>query len=200
MPAPVSTPATRRLLWGLAGALAGWGIYLAIGATGIFTDVGLFDLRRSLIVLFCSGTFVGFWAWILTHRSGSTDTELRNWPSLVSLLVTCAAYLCWAAAWWAYRTAPDSPWTFVWGGVSTITFGIAAIAALVGLSDPRRVQGKLLGLLTLGLLLVAAVAFIVQVRHFTAPRRPQARSLQRQLGSPISRGTSRPDHVRQPLG
>ena len=57
MPPSKPAPGSQRLLAGLLIVLAAWGIYLAIGATGIFTDVGLFDARRSAIVLACSAAF-----------------------------------------------------------------------------------------------------------------------------------------------
>jgi hypothetical protein len=179
MPEPAHPATPRRLLWGLVAALAVWGIYLAIGATGVFTDVGLLDVRRSLIVLACSAAFLGGWMWILRRRtapsSGST-ISLRNWPSLLSLLAALAAYGLWPASWVAWRAANPAKLTFVFGWMSLGLFGIAAVLALIGLSDPRRGRGKLLGLLTLALLLVAAVGLVVQVRHYTASRGTAARA------------------------
>ena len=60
-PVPQEKRFPRRIQAGIVVALAVWGIYLAVGATGVFTDVGLFDLRRSMVVLACSALFLGFW-------------------------------------------------------------------------------------------------------------------------------------------
>ena len=176
MPPSKPAPGSQRLLAGLLIVLAAWGIYLAIGATGIFTDVGLFDARRSAIVLACSAAFLGFWLGILrrpsaTGRSDSADAgPPRNRASLASVGVIAAAYLLWVAAWVAWSRGNPANLTFVVGWLSTAGFAIAAILALIGLSDPARERGKLWGLLTLALLLLAAGAFVAQVRHFTAAR------------------------------
>ena len=47
-------------------------------------------------------------------------------------------------------------------------FGISAILALIGLSDPKPRRGKLLGLATILLLLLSVVLFIWQVNHYVA--------------------------------
>ena len=94
----------------------------------------------------------------------------RNRASLASVGVIAAAYLLWVAAWVAWSRGNPANLTFVFGWLSTAGFAIAAILALIGLSDPARERGKLWGLLTLALLLLAAGAFVAQVRHFTAAR------------------------------
>ena len=66
----------------------------------------------------------------------------------------------------AWRSGNPANLTFVLGWISVGLFGVAAILALIGLSDPRRERGKLWGLLTLVLLLAAGVGLIVQVRHY----------------------------------
>lgn len=180
---------SRRLLAGLLVALAAWGIYLAIGATGWFADAGLFDQRRSWFVLGCSTTFIGLWLLFLRRafvrkrgRLATSDPgggpslestapgRALNWPSCLSLAVTVLAWCCWAAAWFAWLTPDLQPWNAPLGWLSVAAFGLAAILALVGLSDPVRDAGKLAGLLTLLLLAAAAVALVVQLQRYKSHR------------------------------
>ncbi len=68
----------RKILLGLTAALAAWGLYLALGA--FFGGFGKGNLPpsfwRSLVVLACMGSFLGFW-WllILTRKSGNSRTD-----------------------------------------------------------------------------------------------------------------------------
>ncbi len=173
-----SPAGSSRLLWGLLAVLAAWGVYLAIGATGVFTDAGLFDARRSLIVLACSASFLGFWSWILVRSRRNSAAPLEtslaaplNLPSVMSTCCIAAAYALWTAAWVAWARGNPANLTFVLGWISVALFATAAVMALIGLSDPRRDRAKLWGLLTLGLLLVACVGLIIQVRHFANSQR-----------------------------
>jgi hypothetical protein len=165
-------------LWGLIVALALWGIYLAIGATGIFTDVGLFDARRSAIVLACSAAFLGLWMIVLSRRrrrsTAPADRSARNRASMASLLAILCGYALWGGAWAAWLN--DNPFnlTYVLGWIAVGLFALSAILAIVGLSDPLREEGQLLGLVTLVLLLLAGLGLILQIRHYTQVQARQA--------------------------
>ena len=154
----------RTSLWVFVVAFSVWAALLAIGATGVFTDIGLFDLRRSLIVLGCSAVFLGFWCWVFTRpRSDSTAPQLqRSFASPASLMVIGAGYLCWGAAWFVWRRLSDESLTNVLSWLSLLLMAVATIMALVGLSDPRPKRLKLMGLGTLLMLGIAVVTFMFQ--------------------------------------
>lgn len=60
------------LLAGIIGALALWGIYLAIGSYlgwGNRDPNTQFDIRRGLIVIACMGGFLLFWGALLWNRN-----------------------------------------------------------------------------------------------------------------------------------
>ena len=147
----------------LIGALAAWGIYLAIGATGLFTDDSLFDARRSIIVLTCSAVFLGSWLLIMWFRPVSHSVSKTNWASIISLCVSLAAYGLWLTAHLVWRNGDGARSTTVLGWASFICFATSAVVALIGASDPRPRRGKLLGSVTLLLLLIAAGLFAFQV-------------------------------------
>ena len=162
----------RRMIAGLIAALAAWGIYLAVGATGMFTDVGLFDARRSAIVLACSALFLGSWVIVLSVRSKSADeTDAAigaSWASIVSLGATLVSYLMWAIAHAVWQGGQGEAWTKALGWTCVALFGISAILALIGLSDPKPRRGKLLGLATMLLLLLVVVLFVWQVNSYVS--------------------------------
>jgi hypothetical protein len=147
----------------LIGALAVWGIYLAIGATGLFTDEGLFDVRRSVIVLICSAVFLSSWILIMRFRRVSSESNI-SWASIISLCVMLVGYGLWMIAHLVWREGEAARWTIALGWTSVICFGSSAVMALIGASDPRPRRGKLLGSVTLLLLLLAAGVLIWQIR------------------------------------
>ena len=154
----------RRLVAGLVIALALWGIYLAIGATGIFIDAGLLDLRKSWIVLGCSAAFLAFWLGILRLRARRTDLprddRLWNWPSGLSLAGALLGMLLWLAAGASRQPGGSVGPSYTLGSLAAGLLAISAILALVGASDPRPRRGKLLALLTLLLLGTAVMVFL----------------------------------------
>ena len=154
----------RRIIAVLIGALVAWGVYLAIGATGLFTDEGLFDPRRSVIVLVFSAVFLGSWLIVMRFRGAGDSESTINWPSIISLCVTLAGYALWLAAHLVWRDGEGARWTTALGWTTVVCFGSSAVIALIGASDPRSRRGKLLGSVTLLLLLVAAGLFVWQVR------------------------------------
>ncbi|MDG2380616.1 MAG: hypothetical protein P8N76_03000 [Pirellulaceae bacterium] len=162
----------RRIIVGLIIALAAWGIYLAIGATGQWTDVGLFDARRSAIVLACSALFLGTWVVVLVLRSKSGNASVSNpgpsWASILSLGGTLASYVMWAVAHAVWQGGQGERWTKLLGWSCVVFFGSSAILALIGLSDPKPRRGKMLGLASMLLLLLSVVLFVWQVNHYLA--------------------------------
>ncbi len=170
--------AERLPAWvrGLMAALVAWGVFLAVGASSAFGRGGLvFDLRRSLIVLVCSALFLGGWYWVLTRRRSSPSADVPasggwNQASLLSLLLALAGYALWGTA-WLVRSSPQTLSLMApLGYLSALALGSATIAAMVGLSNPRRRRGQMLGLATLGLLLLAVVLFLVQVATYAERR------------------------------
>jgi hypothetical protein len=174
------------LIPGLVVVLALWGIYLAIGATGVFTDVGLFDARRSAIVLACSAAFLGLWMVFLARRGrrGSSlpsDGSQPNLASRASLVAVLLGYALWAGAWAAWLNGNPSNLTYILGWISLALFSLSALLAIIGLSDPLRERGKLLGLATLALLLLAAIGFILQVWRYAESQGRRAESISAQF-------------------
>ena len=172
-------PAERLPVWvrGLMAALVAWGVFLAVGASSAFGRGGLvFDLRRSLIVLVCSALFLSGWYWVLTRRRFSASANAPasgsdwNQASLLSLLLAVAGYALWGTS-WLMRSSPQTLSLMApLGYLSALALGSATIAAMVGLSHPQRRRGQMLGLATLGLLLLAVVLFLVQVATYAERR------------------------------
>jgi hypothetical protein len=174
MVSTATSSGSRRLVAGLVLALAAWGIYLAVGATGMFTDAGLFDTRRSLIVLGCSATFLAAWLLFLVRARVAAPPGIRtsrNVCSAASLPLAALAYAVWSAAWAAWQRGNPHHLTQIFGWTSVVLFSLAAILAMIGLSDSQRVRWKLWGLVTLLLLLVAAAGFVWQVRSYSTRSR-----------------------------
>ncbi len=154
----------------LATALAVWGIWLAVGATGWFGDRGLFDLRRTAIVLSCSLAFLTFWFTALYVRARSVQAASEkvsgetscagNWqtasrPTSRAAVASVAGGVLMLLVGVAARTARSPELRTAAGWTALLLFLAAGVAALVALSDPRRPRLQLLGLLTLALQLVA---------------------------------------------
>jgi hypothetical protein len=145
-------------------ALALWGVYLAVGATGVFVDAGLLDLRKSLIVLGCSAAFLVFWLVPLRLRSRRTGLPVSDhqwsWASVLSLVGTLLAFLLWLATARIRQLEGSAGSIYTLGGLAAGLFAVATILALIGASDPRPRRGKLFALLTLLLLGVAVVVLL----------------------------------------
>ena len=79
-------------------ALTVWGIYLAIGATGIFVQRSLFDLRKSFIVVTCMAGFLILWGLVLLYgrRPSNDDSTMsaRVWSraGIASLRFSVAGF------------------------------------------------------------------------------------------------------------
>ena len=161
---------------GLIAALITWCVFLAVGASSAFGRGSLvFDMRRSGIVLACSALFLGGWFYVLLRRpgrptAGEIPTGAWNQASLLSVVLALAGYSFWGSAWLAKASAQTLHLMAPLGYLSAAALGAATISAMVGLSNPRRRRGHLLGLATLGLLLLAVLLFIVQVATYAERR------------------------------
>ena len=160
-------------MFGSIGIFAAWGSFVALGATGYFTDAGLYDARRSLIVLVCTAIFIAFWSWVFLRPrpsevskepprvTGSTaESAGTSWTSVVSLLMMVAAYGTCGGA-WLTRFQADRSLRLGLSIMSLGFFGLAAILAVIGLSDARPRRWKLLGLVTLAFLVLAVAALVI---------------------------------------
>jgi hypothetical protein len=149
---------TRRPLVLLAVALGLWGLYLAVGATGVFVQRSLFDPRKSAIVVACVGAFLALWGFVLRTRRGSaTDAAVWSRAALSGLFLVTLAVAAWLAAVALWPARPAVVTGLGW--FSALMIGAAVIAALIALSQPARLRGKFLALLPLLLAAAAVVAF-----------------------------------------
>lgn len=170
-------------------ALAVWGIYLAVGATGYFTEESLFDPRKSLIVAVASTSFLLLWVFVLNavdrrkqviegpelsikadgHSSvGSTRTEI-GWSvsGFVTVAIGVFGFLLWGLAiaiWPADDTKRN--WlliTTVTGWLAAISMVGSATAGMITLSNPRKMKGKWLGLLGLVFCAGSFIGFVIRM-------------------------------------
>jgi hypothetical protein len=152
----------RRWQWSLIVALAVWGLYLSIGATGIVSrQANPFDIRRPAIVMTCSAGFLLLWLASLRNRgkreSASENAERLNPANVVSLSSAVAAYLSWSLATWGERGSVRM------GLLSMLCFGISGVSALVGLSDPQPRRGKWMSSAGLLLVMLGVATFLVKM-------------------------------------
>ena len=172
-----SSPITnRRLISGIMLALVVWGIYLAIGATGVFVQPSLMDPRKSVLVVVCVGLYLGLWSLVLWHNRRSKvlspSMEAAHdpaatqppWsvPGWASVGLSALGLGVWALAAFSWQTAPASTTTILGWLAAGLMMG-AATAGMVSLSDrvPRR--GNWLGYWGLLALLCSLVVFVVRM-------------------------------------
>ncbi len=160
-------PMKKRLQLTLVIAVSLWGIYLAIGAVRGPRDFGNYemDYRKGAIVLTITSLFVACWLFVCVrarHALGSrqgdssqtavADSHRWNFASACGFLLAGATVGSMAMAAWGGWQA--SGWAFL------IVFAMAlasGTASLVGLSNPRRADGRWLGMVGLGLLVLSFV-------------------------------------------
>lgn len=167
--APVSSVPTapndrlkpHAIIPSIMGLLVVWGGYLAVGA---WRAGG--DQRKAWIIVSCTSGFLALW-WLvlrqLTRRDQRSkmpsDEPIWNTGSLLSfgLLPIIGLGLLWDF------------WLGDWTGqrAQMLRFAMlglmmtAMVAAAVGLSDPRPLRGKLLGLISLAFCIVSGMAAMV---------------------------------------
>ena len=158
----------KRLTAAIMGALAIWGIYLAAGSTGYFTDASLWDPRKSFIVAVCVITFLGLWMFVLQavekrqrrFADDTPDADLPAEPMATSSpatwsragLATCGigalGGLVWILAIMTFRQVGASTTTIL-GWLAAFCMTGAATSGMIALSNPRVLRGKWLGLIGL---------------------------------------------------
>ena len=168
-------PTTKRMTLGIMLALVAWGIYLSIGATGIFLQESLMDARKSVIVAVCVALFLGLWGMALlgsrvtanrdrSSNDGPPTTEARIWskPGIATLACGVAGIACWAAAIVTWNSVSPAATTILGWLAAVLVMG-AAISGIIALSDRRRSRGKWFGFLGLIGFAGALIGFVARM-------------------------------------
>ncbi|TWT39660.1 hypothetical protein [Blastopirellula retiformator] len=68
-------PGSKKLMWIILAALSAWGIFLAVGVFLNFSGEASerFDVRRPLLVLGCTLSFVGVWLLLLWAKRRTVE-------------------------------------------------------------------------------------------------------------------------------
>jgi hypothetical protein len=167
---------TKRMTVVIMLALVLWGVYLAIGATGVFVQSTMTDGRKSLIVLVCMGLFLGLWAIVIRRqqsqaKSGSASSEApaageprSSWSRSGIATVVCAVL---GAALWCLAIAT---WTTIGLGATTMIGWLAAFCMLasatsgmIALSDRQGRRGKWLGFVGLLCFASSLIGFVARM-------------------------------------
>lgn len=160
----------KRFVFGVMMALTVWGIYLAVGATGMFIQDSMVDGRKSLIVVVFVALFLGLWGIVLyglkSKSQAATLSQSSGAPWSRSGLTTAGTLLLGSGFWLAsafsfsveYLTA-----TTVLGWLAALSFTVSASFGMVALSSKQRLKGKWLGALGLLGFLVAFVVFVARM-------------------------------------
>ena len=152
------------------GALVIWGALLALGAWRLDGDY-----RKPWIVLGCTFGFLALWWFVLNrfavrrHREALEGEALEGealegeatWSTsalisfgLVPIIALGLLWDFWLGSWTELAAR-----ALRFGMLALIM--VATIAATVSLSDPRKLRGKMLGLVALVFCLLAAMAAMV---------------------------------------
>ena len=160
---------------GIMLALAAWGIYLAIGATGMFIQEDMMDARKSGIVISCVALFLGLWSIVLFSKRKPADQSslstveapVRSRPALskagmttLGLLVTGVVAWLIAVAMWNQKALTA---TTTLGWLAALCFTGSATAGIIALSAKTAARGKWFGLLGLIGFATAFIAFVVRM-------------------------------------
>ena len=157
-----------RPLFFIIGALALWGIYLAAGATNLFTpNAAAFDLRKFFIVGACSAAYLAFWLGnmrMAKRRQENPNTGTSTSISgVLALVLSIVAYALWA---WAHQVSDELAMRI--GLVVAALFGCSVVAAMIGISDRAAKSAKWTGTVAFALFLLAIVLFVVQIQMYVA--------------------------------
>ena len=144
----------------IMGALVIWGALLALGAWRLDGDY-----RKPWIVLGCTFGFLALWWFVLNrfavrrHREALEGEATWSTSALISfgLVPIIALGLLWD--FWLGSWTELAARALRFGMLALIM--VATIAATVSLSDPRKLRGKMLGLVALVFCLLAAMAAMV---------------------------------------
>lgn len=162
---------TKQMTFGIMLALVLWGVYLAIGATGMFVQDSMMDPRKSAIVVVCVTLFLGLWATVLfgvnrrratslpqqeqvtstaasENEQGSKTVISWSWPGLTTATLGLVGALLWyiAILFWQNNSLEG---TTILGWLAALCILGSATFGMIALSDRIRRRGKWLGLLGL---------------------------------------------------
>lgn len=163
--------ASQRMVLVIMLSLVIWGIYLAIGATGVFVESSLLDARKSGIVIFFVALFLGLWGVVLKGGSQtkreiaglgtSPASRSRPWnvAGLMTVGLTCLGIVCWVGAVFSWESADLRTTTLLGWAAALLLLG-SVTAGIVALSDRTRKRGKWLGFVGLIACLFAVITFI----------------------------------------
>lgn len=166
---------TKRMTLGIMLALVAWAVYLSIGATGIFVQESMLDLRKSLIVGLCVAFFLALWFVVLlgnrakakrSHASQNSVSTARNrrWskPGIATLVCIVAAIASWGIAIATWKSISPSATTIL-GWLSAALVMGSAVSGMIALSERRAPRGKWLGMLGLVGFVVALIGFVLRM-------------------------------------
>lgn len=182
---------TKPITIGIMLALVLWGIYLAVGATGMFIQEDMMDVRKSGIVVACVAMFLGLWAIVLfglkakkqrAIQAGSASLEestsypeplatsskvVRSsprWsiPGLVTGALLLTGALLWGVGIATWQTVSLSVTTWL-GWLAALCVVAAATSGIIALSAKLPLRGKWLGLLGLAGFAAAFIVFLARM-------------------------------------
>jgi len=176
MPTPIST--AQRMTVGIMLSLVLWGIYLAIGATGVFVQSSMMDVRKSGIVMFCVALFLGLWGLVirgaLRNRPRFTESgrmeiaaakpiaQSWNASGVISFTLAGLGIACWAVAIVTWKSVAPSTTTIL-GWFSALLVMGSTTAGIVALSDQSIRRGKWLGMIGLVTCIASLIAFVARM-------------------------------------
>lgn len=176
----------KQITTGIVLSLALWGVYLAVGATGYFTDKSLMNPVKSLIVLAFVAMFLGLWAFVIRatkHQTGQSHARLsesakltgesnaadpiqsipskRAWntPALGSVGAVAVGFVFWGIALATWKSVSLEA-TTVLGWLAALSIVSACSLGMIALSDRKCLRGKWFGLLGLLGTIVAVIGFL----------------------------------------
>lgn len=157
----------KRMTLGIMLALTVWGIYLAIGATGMFVQESMMDPRKSVIVVICVALFLGLWAIVLNSQKATVPHEHVNGPpwsksGLATIGCAVTGSLLWVAAVMSWKSASLST-TTVLGWLAALFIMGSATSGIIALSSIYVRRGKWLGMLGLVGFLAALIVFVARM-------------------------------------
>lgn len=156
----------RRLLLGIIVGVFAWGTYLAVGA--VRANRARDDFRQGIVIFVCVSGFLVFWLgtlWFVRQRGLGRANRRLNSDNRWSVASPLGLFIAFVGAGLFGATFSTGLETQValratLGWISLGLFGVAMVLALVGLSDPRPLTGKWLGLFVFLLFVVMTVVWL----------------------------------------
>jgi hypothetical protein len=179
---------TKPMTFGIMLALVLWGVYLAVGATGMFVQDSMLDVRKSVIVVVCVALFLGLWGIVLygvkskgTGSKGAGSVNVQDagsektgevsktptaatWskPGLAATALGAVGAILWLAAIASWKNI-SLDGTTILGWLAAICIMGSATFGIIALSDRFRRRGKWLGLLGLLGFAGSLIAFVARM-------------------------------------